>query len=99
MHQLPTPRLQGSDKDNFNNQSTKDHVNSSMQSTSMKSMLLELRCRCQMSDTGTYLRIGFVNSQNLEYGDMNDKCPKFGYGCEDVFYKNKEFLYKFYTFI
>ena len=51
-----------------------------------------------MSNTGTYL-VGFVNSQNLEYGDMDDKYPKFGYGCRGVFEKNKEILYKFYTFI
>ena len=34
----------------------------------------------RVSDTGTYLRAGFVNSQNLEYGDTDDKYPKFGYG-------------------
>ena len=50
-------------------------------------------------DTGTYLRVGFVNSQNLEYGDTNNKYPKFGYGCGGVFDKIKEILYKFYTFL
>ena len=35
----------------------------------------------QILDSGTYLRVGFVNSQNLEYGDMDDKYPNFGYGC------------------
>ena len=53
----------------------------------------------RVSDTSTYLRVGFVNSQNLEYGDTDDKYPKFGYGCKGVFDKNKEILYKFYTFI
>ena len=53
----------------------------------------------QVSNTGTYLRIGFVNFQNLEYGDTNDKYPKFGYGCGGVFDKNKEIFYKLHTFI
>ena len=47
----------------------------------------------RVSNTGTYLRVGFVNSQNLEYGDADDKYPKFGYGCWGVFDKNKEILY------
>ena len=44
----------------------------------------------QVSDTDTYLRVGFVNSQNLEYGDTDDKYPKFGYGFRGVFDKNKD---------
>ena len=55
--------------------------------------------RVWVPDTGTYLRVGFVNSQNLEYGDTDDKYPKFGYGSRGVLDKNKEILYKFYTFI
>ena len=47
----------------------------------------------------TYLRVGFVNFQNLEDMGTNDKYPKFGYGCGGVFDKNKEILYKLYTFI
>ena len=50
-------------------------------------------------DTSTYLRVGLVNFQNLEYKDMDDKYPNFGYRCGGVFDKNKEFLYKLYTFI
>ena len=53
----------------------------------------------RVSDTSTYLRVGFINFQNLEYGDKDDKYPKFGYGYEGVFDKSKEILYKFYTFI
>lgn len=34
-----------------------------------------------MSSTGTHLKVRFVNSQNLEYGNMNDKHPNFGYRC------------------
>ena len=44
-------------------------------------------------DTGTYLKVGFVNSQNLEYRDTDNKCPKFVYGCVGVLEKNKEILY------
>ena len=47
----------------------------------------------QVSDTDTYLRVKFVNSQNLEYGGTDDKYPKFGYVCEGVFDKNKEKCY------
>ena len=49
-----------------------------------------------VSGTGTYLRVGFVNSQNLEYEDMDDKNTKFGYGCGGVFNNNKEILYLSY---
>ena len=37
VHQLPTPSLRESNKDNISIQSAKDHVNSSMQSANMKS--------------------------------------------------------------
>ena len=57
------------------------------------------RTRVRVSGTSTYLRVRFVNSQNLEYGDTDYKYTKFGYGCREVFDKNKEILYKFYTFI
>ena len=39
--------------------------------------------RTQVLDTDTYLRVEFVNSQNLEYEDTKDKYPKFGSGCGD----------------
>ena len=51
------------------------------------------RTQVQVSNTITYLRVRFVNSQNLKYEDTNDKYPKFGYGCGGVFDKNKEILY------
>ena len=51
------------------------------------------RTRVWVSNTVTYLRVGFVNSQNLKYGDADDKYPKFGYECGGVFDKNKEILY------
>ena len=53
------------------------------------------RTRVRVLDTGTYLRVDFVNFQNLEYKDMDDKYPKFGYECGGVFDTNKEILYKF----
>ena len=56
------------------------------------------RTRVRVSDTGTYLRVGFLNFQNLEDRDTNDKYPKFGYGCGGVFDKNKEILYKLCSF-
>ena len=52
-----------------------------------------------MLGISTYLRVGFVNSQDLKYGDIGDKYPNLGYGCKDVFDKNKEILYIFFTFI
>ena len=55
--------------------------------------------RVRVSDTGTCLRIGFDNFQNLEYEDTNDKYPNFGYDYKGVFDKNKEIVYKSYTFI
>ena len=45
----------------------------------------------RVSDTGTHLRIRFVNFQNLEYGDTDDKYPKFGYGCRVCLTKIKKF--------
>ena len=53
------------------------------------------RTRVRVLGIGTYLRVGFASSQNLEYGDTDDKYPKFGYGCGGAFDKNKEILYKF----
>ena len=38
--------------------------------------------------------VEFVNSQNLEYGNMDDKYPKFEYG----YCLTKKKLYRFYTF-
>ena len=57
------------------------------------------RTQVRVSDTGTYLRVRFVNYQNIENGDTDDKYPKFGYGGGGVFDKNKEIFYKLYTFI
>ena len=31
----------------------------------------------RVSNTGTYLRVEFVNFQNLEYKDTDDKYPNF----------------------
>ena len=42
------------------------------------------RTRVRVSDISTYLRVRFVNFQNLEYGDMDDKYPNFGYRCGGV---------------
>ena len=38
--------------------------------------------RMRVSNTSTYLRVRFVNSQNLDYEHTDDKYPKFGYECK-----------------
>ena len=51
----------------------------------------------QVSNNGIYLRVGFINSQNLEYGDTDYKYPYIGAGV--CLTKIKKLLYKNYTFI
>ena len=54
------------------------------------------RTRVRVLGIGTYLRVGFASSQNLEYGDTDDKYPKFGYGVRMCLTKIKKFYINLY---